>query len=66
MSFLNKVYQAVFRRTSTFALAVVTGAFFFERGFDQGAEALFRYVNRGKLYEDVKHQFGGAGEEEEE
>ncbi|KAL8571390.1 hypothetical protein ACOMHN_046565 [Nucella lapillus] len=66
MSFVNKVYQSVFRRTSTFALAIVTGVFFFERAFDQGGEYMFRYINRGKLYDDVKHTFSGAGGEEEE
>ncbi|KAK7505962.1 hypothetical protein BaRGS_00002684 [Batillaria attramentaria] len=66
MTLLNKVYQAVFRRTSTFALAIVVGAFFFERAFDQGGQTLFEQMNRGKLYKDVKHRFQGAGEEEEE
>uniref|UniRef100_U3JX06 Complex III subunit 9 n=1 Tax=Ficedula albicollis TaxID=59894 RepID=U3JX06_FICAL len=41
------MYSSLFRRTSTFALSVVLGAVLFERAFDQGADALFEYLNEG-------------------
>lgn len=43
----GKLYSLLFRRTSTFALTIAVGALFFERAFDQGAEAVFDYINHG-------------------
>lgn len=37
----------LFRRTSTFALTIAVGALFFERAFDQGADAVFENINQG-------------------
>ena len=47
MSAINFLYTKVLRRTSTFALAIIGGVFVFERVFDQGADYLFEYINRG-------------------
>lgn len=47
MAFARKVYQMLFRRTSTFALTIVVSALVFERAFDQGADALFEQLNKG-------------------
>jgi len=47
MSFVQTIYNGIFRRTSTFALACVASAFIFERGFDVTAEAIFENMNRG-------------------
>ena len=44
---LNSLYSMVFKRTSTFVVAVVGGAFVFERIFDQGADWIFETVNKG-------------------
>ncbi|XP_069817559.1 cytochrome b-c1 complex subunit 9 [Dendropsophus ebraccatus] len=57
MSLLNTVYRSVFRRTSTFTLSIVLGVVFFERAFDQGADALFEHLNRGKMWKHIKHQY---------
>ncbi|KAG8596657.1 hypothetical protein GDO81_002000 [Engystomops pustulosus] len=57
MSLLNTVYRSVFRRTSTFTLSIVLGVVLFERAFDQGADALFEHLNRGKLWKHIKHQY---------
>ncbi|XP_055692449.1 cytochrome b-c1 complex subunit 9 [Lutzomyia longipalpis] len=51
------LYTSVFRRTSTFAVGVVASVFFFERAFDWGSDALFRSVNKGKLWDDIKHKY---------
>jgi len=47
MSAVNFLYNKVLKRTSTFALAIIGGVFIFERVFDQGADYLFEYINRG-------------------
>ena len=46
-TFGRTVYNLLFRRTSTFALTILVGAVFFERAFDQGADALWDRMNRG-------------------
>ncbi|KAM8961182.1 cytochrome b-c1 complex subunit 9 [Pelodytes ibericus] len=57
MAFGSFLYKSVFRRTSTFALAVVVGVLVFERGFEQGTEELYNHLNRGKLWKDIKHKY---------
>lgn len=47
MSIQSTIYNALFKRTSTFALAVVSGAFLFERSFDLGSVTLFEKINEG-------------------
>lgn len=60
----KNLYHAVFRRTSTFVIAVVVMAYPFERAFNVGTERYFRFLNKGKFYDDIKGQFGGGAEEE--
>lgn len=43
----GRLYSLLFRRTSTFALTVAVGALFFERAFDQGADAIYEHLNQG-------------------
>ncbi|KAK4029775.1 Cytochrome b-c1 complex subunit 9 [Daphnia magna] len=57
MSLVAKLYNNVLRRSSTYALAIVTGAFFFERGFDMATEHLYSEINKGKLWKDIKHNY---------
>jgi hypothetical protein len=47
MAFVESLYRNVFRRTSTFALTCIGGAFLFERGFDLITDHIFESVNRG-------------------
>ncbi|XP_059750827.1 uncharacterized protein LOC132347911 isoform X1 [Balaenoptera ricei] len=42
-----RLYSLLFRRTSTFALTIAVGALFFERAFDQGADAIYEHINEG-------------------
>ncbi|XP_054992166.1 cytochrome b-c1 complex subunit 9-like [Sorex araneus] len=51
-----KLYSALFRRTSTFALTIAVGALFFERAFDQGADEIYEQINQGKLWKHIKHK----------
>lgn len=47
MSLPSTIYNALFRRTSTFAMTIVATAFVFERGFDMGIDYLWRTNNKG-------------------
>jgi hypothetical protein len=46
-------YNFVFKRTSTFLVAAVGTAFFFERGVDAVTNAIFDGNNRGKQWKDL-------------
>ena len=47
MSLVTKLYNNIFKRSSTYALAIVTGAFFFERSFDLTADYIWNENNKG-------------------
>ena len=47
MAFGRHIYNALFRRTSTFALTIVIGAVLFERVFDQTLDNHYESVNQG-------------------
>ncbi|XP_076029965.1 ubiquinol-cytochrome C reductase complex subunit oxen [Oratosquilla oratoria] len=64
--FVSKIYQNVFRRTSSFAFAAIASAFFFERGFDLATDTIWDAINQGKLYKHIKHKFDQPSAEEEE
>ncbi|XP_077509746.1 ubiquinol-cytochrome C reductase complex subunit oxen [Amblyomma americanum] len=55
--FLSGVYNSVFRKTSTFALATIVGAIFLERISDVVAESIFDSVNKGKQWKDIKKNY---------
>ncbi|XP_059906148.1 cytochrome b-c1 complex subunit 9 [Gadus macrocephalus] len=57
MALAKTVYSLLFRRTSTFAVTIIVGAVFFERIFDQGGDAVFEQLNRGKLWNHIKHKY---------
>lgn len=44
---MGALYNLVFKRTSTFAVAIMGSVFFFERGFDLAADSIFESVNKG-------------------
>lgn len=47
MSFISQLYNTLFRRTSTFALTIITSAFIFERVIDEGGDYVFNRINQG-------------------
>ena len=49
MSLVAKLYKSVFQRSSTYALAIITGAFFFERSFDLVADGIWNEMNKGVI-----------------
>ena len=63
-SFSVKLYNAVFRRSSTFLLAIVAGAFVFERTADLATDTIFDRINAGNQWKDIKHLYAPKTEEE--
>ncbi|BFZ04324.1 hypothetical protein BsWGS_09411 [Bradybaena similaris] len=61
----RQVHHTVFRRTSTFVLAALVLAYPFERAFNVTTEKYYRYINKGKLYDDIKNSKKSEEEEEE-
>ncbi|CAB0005700.1 unnamed protein product [Nesidiocoris tenuis] len=57
MGISNTVYNAIFKRTSTYTLAIVASALFFERTFDLATETIFEKINEGKLWKHIKHNY---------
>uniref|UniRef100_D1FPY5 Complex III subunit 9 n=1 Tax=Simulium nigrimanum TaxID=683695 RepID=D1FPY5_SIMNI len=54
---MKAAYNAIFKRTSTYAAGIMLSVFFFERGFDMASEAIWTSVNKGKLWDDIKHKY---------
>lgn len=48
------LYNLVFKRTSTYAVAIMASVFFFERAFDLGSEAIFNSANKGVSREVIE------------
>lgn len=44
---MKAVYNLVFKRTSTFAVATIASVFFFERTLDLVSTNIYRSVNKG-------------------
>ncbi|KAG8521206.1 Cytochrome b-c1 complex subunit 9 [Galemys pyrenaicus] len=54
-----RLYSLLFRRTSTFALTIAVGALFFERAFDQGADAIYENINQGEQESRISLNYFG-------
>ncbi|XP_074029522.1 ubiquinol-cytochrome C reductase complex subunit oxen [Leptinotarsa decemlineata] len=57
MSISSTIYNSIFKRTSTMALAVVISAFAFERTFDLAADYIWETNNQGKLWKHIKDNY---------
>jgi ubiquinol-cytochrome c reductase subunit 9 len=44
------LYNALFKRTSTFALTIIGGSFFFERSFEMISDSMYDNINQGVGY----------------
>lgn len=66
MSFISQLYNTLFRRTSTFALTIITSAFIFERVIDEGGDYVFNRINQGKLWHQIKHNYTQNDEGEDD
>eukprot|EP00054_Salpingoeca_dolichothecata_P037064 m.9628 g.9628 ORF g.9628 m.9628 type:complete len:114 (-) comp7231_c0_seq1:83-424(-) len=54
MTWVSTLYNTVLQRNSRMLIAVIGGAFVFERVFDPASDAFFKSMNRGKSFEDLK------------
>lgn len=53
----SALYNAIFKRSSTFTVAILATSFFFERGLDVLADKIFDSVNQGKQWKDIMHKY---------
>eukprot|EP00093_Oithona_nana_P011319 11319.XXX_460518_460257_1 [CDS] Oithona nana genome sequencing. len=66
MGLSQAIYNGIFKRTSTFVVAIAFASFGFERFIDGGIDYVWETHNKGKLWKDIKHKYGNVAEEEEE
>ncbi|OAF65820.1 Complex III subunit X [Intoshia linei] len=69
MSIFTKYYNFVVKRNSTYALFLIGSVFVFERVVDYSGDELFDWINKGKLWKDVRPTVEAAylkSKEEEE
>nr|ACO15373.1 Cytochrome b-c1 complex subunit 9 [Caligus clemensi] len=62
---MSILYNAIFKRSSTFFLTIALGSIFAERGFDALTDYVWDTNNKGKLWKDIKHKYEVEIEEEE-
>ncbi|XP_050589615.1 cytochrome b-c1 complex subunit 9 [Bombus affinis] len=51
------LYRYIFRRTSSFVLGIVIASAFFERAYDHACESIFEWINEGRLWMHIKHNY---------
>ncbi|XKL64689.1 hypothetical protein PGB90_004775 [Kerria lacca] len=51
------LYQLIFKRTGTMVLTAVLGGIILETAIDNISEAIFFKYNKGKLWDDIKHNY---------
>ncbi|KAH8292577.1 hypothetical protein KR018_003106 [Drosophila ironensis] len=54
---MKAIYNGLFKRTSTYAVAIIASTFFFERAVDITSNLIFESVNKGKLWKDIKGKY---------
>ena len=65
MALGGKIYNIFFKKSSSYFLTLVAGAFIFERFSDGLAESIFDSINRGKQWKDIQSRYLKQEEEEE-
>jgi ubiquinol-cytochrome c reductase subunit 9 len=65
MALGGKIYNIFFKKSSSYFLTLVAGAFIFERFSDGLAESIFDSINRGKQWKDIHTRYLKQEEEEE-
>ena len=66
MALGGKIYNIFFKKSSSYFLTLVAGAFIFERFSDGIAESIFDSINKGKQWKDIKLNYIKQAEEDEE
>uniref|UniRef100_T2M465 Complex III subunit 9 n=1 Tax=Hydra vulgaris TaxID=6087 RepID=T2M465_HYDVU len=59
---LTKAYNLLFKRSSTFAVTIIVGAFLFERTFDPIMDGIWERRNQGKLWNHIKSKYESPAE----
>ncbi|XP_053967436.1 cytochrome b-c1 complex subunit 9 [Anastrepha obliqua] len=54
---MKVIYNSLFKRTSTYAVAIMASVFFFERALDVTSNTIFDSINKGKLWKDIKDKY---------
>lgn len=63
MALGGRIYNVFFKKSSTYFLTLVVGAFAIERVVDSLSDNIFDSINRGKQWKDIKHLYVKADEE---
>lgn len=66
MSFASGLYNTIFRRNSVFVGSIFFTAFFTDIAFNKGVDNYWNYVNRGKLWKDIRDKYVKEGDDEED
>jgi len=51
---MKVIYNTLFKRTSTYAVAIIASAFFFERAIDVSSNMIFDSINKGVSFYYVR------------
>ncbi|OJJ02271.1 hypothetical protein ASPVEDRAFT_150937 [Aspergillus versicolor CBS 583.65] len=62
----STTYRTLIRRNAVYLTSIFAGAFAFEVAFDTSTNRLWDTWNRGRQWKDIKHQYLGAAEEEDD
>ncbi|KAL4784295.1 ubiquinol-cytochrome C reductase [Aspergillus varians] len=62
----SSIYQTLFRRNAVYLTSIFVGAFAFEVAFDTSTNKVWDAFNRGRQWKDIKYQYMGAAEEEDD
>lgn len=65
MAISGTIYNIFFKKSSSYFLTLMAGAFLFERIADGAADSLFDNINRGKQWKDIKHLYEKKEEDAE-
>jgi ubiquinol-cytochrome c reductase subunit 9 len=53
----GKIYNIFFKKSSTYFITLIAGAFVFEAVADQGCDYVFDTINKGKQWKDIKNNY---------
>lgn len=65
MALGGQIYNIFFKKSSTYFLTLVAGAFLFERFADGFSDRVFDSINKGKQWKDIQNNYIKQAEEEQ-
>ncbi|XP_034173056.1 ubiquinol-cytochrome C reductase complex subunit oxen [Osmia lignaria lignaria] len=54
----SAIYNLLFKRTSTVVVVILASSFVFERSVNVFSDKMFESINKGKLWKDIKDNYG--------